>query len=41
MTQNFKNLKIYDDAFRLSKDLYLFFQDKNQVPLRAKEQLLA
>ena len=41
MTQNFKNLKIYDDAFRLSKDLYLFFQDKQQVPLRAKEQLLA
>ena len=41
MTQNFKNLKIYDDAFRLSKDLYLFFQDKREVPMRAKEQLLA
>lgn len=41
MTQNFKNLKIYDDAFLLSKELYLFFQDKHQVPLRAKEQLLA
>ncbi|MFN7990600.1 MAG: four helix bundle protein [Candidatus Micrarchaeia archaeon] len=40
MTQNFKNLKVYDDAFMLSKDLYLFFQD-TQVSLRAKEQLLA
>ena len=41
MTQNFKNLKIYDDAFRLSKDLYLFFGDKQMVSFRAKEQLLA
>ena len=41
MTQNFKNLKIYDDAFRLSKDLYVFFQNQHQVPMRAKEQLLA
>jgi four helix bundle protein len=41
MTQNFKNLKIYDDAFRISKDLYLFFGDKHVVSLRAKEQLLA
>ena len=40
MTQNFKNLKVYNDAFMLSKDLYLFFDNK-QVPLRAKEQLLA
>jgi four helix bundle protein len=40
MTQNFKNLKVYEDAFRLSKDLYLFFDGK-QMPLRAKEQLLA
>ncbi|MFH1221870.1 MAG: four helix bundle protein [Candidatus Micrarchaeota archaeon] len=38
--QNFKNLKVYDDAFRLSKDLYVFFEDK-KVPMRAKEQLLA
>ncbi len=40
MTQNFKNLVVYQDAFRLSKDLYLFFQDK-KVPFRAREQLLA
>lgn len=40
MTQNFKNLKVYDDAFRLSKDLFLFFSDK-QASLRAKEQLTA
>lgn len=41
MTRHFKNLKIYDDAFRLSKDLYIFFQDTRQVPLRTKEQLLS
>lgn len=40
MTQNFKNLKVYEESFRLSKDLYIFFDDK-KVPLRAKEQLLA
>lgn len=40
MTQNFKNLKVYEDSFKLSKDLYIFFEGK-QVPLRAKEQLLA
>ena len=40
MTQNFKNLKVYEDAFRLSKDLYIFFQDK-KVSFRTKEQLLA
>ena len=40
MTQNFKNLLVYEDAFRLSKDLYLFFEGK-QVPFRAREQLLA
>ena len=40
MTQNFKNLRVYEDAFRLSKDLYLFFQDK-KVSFRTKEQLLA
>ena len=40
MTQNFKNLKVYDDAFRLSKDLYVFFQEK-KMSFRTKEQLLA
>ena len=40
MTQNFKNLKVYDDAFRLSKDLYVFFMDK-KMPMRTKEQLLS
>ena len=40
MTQNFKNLVVYDDAFRLSKDLYIFFEGK-QASYRAKEQLLA
>ncbi len=40
MTQNFKNLKVYDDAFRLSKDLYVFFMDK-RMPMRTKEQLLS
>lgn len=38
--QNFKNLKVYEDAFRLSRDLYIFLDDK-KVSLRAKEQLLA
>jgi four helix bundle protein len=41
MTQNFKNLKVYSDAFSLSKELYVFFQDKKDVPLRTKEQLLS
>lgn len=40
MTQNFKNLKVYEEAFRLSKDLYLFFQDK-KISYRTREQLLA
>jgi len=40
MTQIFKNLVVYEDAFRLSKDLYLFFEGK-QASYRAKEQLLA
>jgi len=40
MTQNFKNLKVYEEAFRLSRDLYLFFEDK-KTTIRAKEQLLA
>lgn len=38
--QNFKNLKVYDEAFRLSKDLYVFFQEK-KMSFRTKEQLLA
>ena len=41
MTQNFKNLKVYSDAFSLSKELYVFFQDKKEIPLRTKEQLLS
>jgi len=41
MTQNFKNLNVYDDAFKLSRDLYLFFLDKQQVSHRAKEQVMA
>lgn len=40
MTQNFRNLNVYDDAFALSKDLYVFFDDK-KAPMRAREQLLA
>jgi len=40
MTQNFKNLKVYSDAFRLSKDLYVFFEGK-KMSFRTKEQLLA
>jgi len=38
--QNFKNLKVYDEAFRLSKDVFEFMEDK-QMSRRAKEQLLA
>lgn len=38
--QNFKNLKVYEEAFRLSKDIYEFMEDK-QMSRRAKEQLLA
>jgi four helix bundle protein len=41
MTQNFKNLKVYSDAFNLSKELYIFFKDNREVPLRTKEQLLS
>jgi four helix bundle protein len=40
MTQKFKNLKVYGDAFQLSKELFIFFQDK-KMSFRAKEQLLA
>ncbi len=38
--QNFKNLKVYEEAFRLSKDVFQFMEDK-QMSRRAKEQLLA
>jgi four helix bundle protein len=38
--QNFKNLKVYEEAFRLSKDVFEFMEDK-KMSLRAKEQLLA
>jgi four helix bundle protein len=38
--QNFKNLKVYEEAFRLSKDIFEFMDDK-QMSRRAKEQLLA
>ena len=38
--QNFKNLKVYEEAFRLSKDVFEFMEDK-RMSLRAKEQLLA
>ena len=38
--QNFKNLKVYEEAFRLSKDIFEFMEDK-QMSRRAKEQLLA
>ncbi|MBU0458833.1 four helix bundle protein [Patescibacteria group bacterium] len=40
MTQNFKNLKVYQEAFSLSKDIYIFLEDK-RMSFRAKEQLLA
>ena len=38
--QNFKNLKVYEEAFQLSKDIFEFMEDK-RMSLRAKEQLLA
>lgn len=38
--QNFKNLNVYEEAFRLSKDIFEFMEDK-RMSLRAKEQLLA
>ena len=40
MTQNFKNLKVYEEAFGLSRDIYLFLEDK-KMSFRAKEQLQA
>jgi four helix bundle protein len=38
--QNFKNLKVYEEAFRLSQDIFTFMEDK-KMSLRAKQQLLA
>lgn len=38
--QNFKNLIVYEEAFRLSKDIFEFMEGKH-MSLRAKEQLLA
>lgn len=40
MSQNFKNLKVYEEAFNLSKEIYLFLENK-KMSGRAKEQLLA
>jgi len=38
--QDFKKLRVYEEAFRLSKDVFQFMGDK-QMSFRAKEQLLA
>jgi len=38
--QDFKKLRVYEEAFRLSKDVFSFMNDK-QMSFRAKEQLLA
>lgn len=38
--QDFKNLRVYEEAFRLSKDIFQFMEDK-KMSYRAKEQLLA
>lgn len=38
--QDFKNLKVYEKAFKLSKDIFEFMEDK-KMSWRAKEQLLA
>jgi four helix bundle protein len=38
--QDFKKLRVYEEAFRLSKDVFTFMEDK-QMSYRAKEQLLA
>ena len=38
--QDFKKLRVYEEAFRLSKDIFAFMEDK-QMSYRAKEQLLA
>jgi four helix bundle protein len=38
--QNFKSLRVYEEAFRLSKDIFEFMEGK-EMSRRAKEQLLA
>ena len=38
--QDFKKLRVYEEAFRLSKDVFQFMGDK-RMSYRAKEQLLA
>jgi len=38
--QNFKNLRVYEEAFRLSKDIFQFMDGKN-MNRRARDQLLA
>jgi len=38
--QNFKNLRVYEESFRLAKDVFEFMEDK-KMSFRAKEQLLA
>jgi four helix bundle protein len=38
--QDFKKLRVYEEAFRLSKDVFEFMEDK-KMSFRAKEQLLA
>ena len=40
MVQNFKNLKIYKDAFQLSKELYLALESK-RMSFRTREQIWA
>ena len=40
MTQNFKNLKVYSEAYALSKEVFNFLREK-KMSFRAKEQLLA
>ena len=38
--QDFKKLRVYEEAFRLSRDVFEFMEDK-KMSYRAKEQLLA
>ena len=40
MMQDFKRLRVYEQAFRFSKDVFQFMEDK-KMSFRAKEQLLA
>lgn len=38
--QDFKRLRVYTEAFQLSRDVFQFMEDK-KISYRAKEQLLA